>query len=136
MIVFRREIRYLCSGVSAALVNLSILYILTDLLEIWYLISSVLALTVAIFVSFLLQKFWTFNDSCCRRIKKQFFIFYGVVICNLVVNIILMKLLVERFYLHYMIAQIFSGGFIAIYTFIFYRRIFVSPDRKSTEVPL
>ena len=58
-----RIVRFLISGSSAAGINLGTLFVLTHFFDVWYLLSSVVAFSVSFFVSFTLQKFWTFNDA-------------------------------------------------------------------------
>ncbi len=68
---YKRIIRYLISGGTAALTDLVLLYILADKLGIWYMYSVVLAFAVAFFVSFFLQKFWTFEDNGTSKAHRQ-----------------------------------------------------------------
>ena len=66
-IKYKRPIKYLIAGGTAASVDLSLLYFFTDILKIWYIISACLAFSVAFFVSFFLQKILNFK----KKKKKQ-----------------------------------------------------------------
>src|SRR3989338_4767276 len=68
-------VKYLFAGGTAAAVNLMLLYVLTDIIGVWYLTSSVVAFIASFITSFVLQKFWTFRDPGLGRIKKQFAIY-------------------------------------------------------------
>ena len=66
-----RFLRFLISGGTAAVVDLLFLYVLTDGIHMWYLLSSVLAFLAAFSVSFTLQKRWTFRDRSNDRLHVQ-----------------------------------------------------------------
>lgn len=59
---FGQLIRYGISGVTGICINILTLYILTDIVGLWYLMSAVLAFCVTLIVTFSLQKYWTFKD--------------------------------------------------------------------------
>ena len=119
--------RYIVAGGTAALVNLATLYILTEWLDWWYLFSSIVAFGIAFIVSFNLQKFWTFKEKSLNRLQRQFIFYLLVILSNLAINTFLLYLLVEKFSLPYLIAQIITGGLLAIFSFSIYHRIFFNP---------
>ena len=59
----KHAIKYYAVGGSGVLVNLGILYALTDLAGYWYLASQVIAISVSISSNFLFNRFWTFSGS-------------------------------------------------------------------------
>lgn len=122
-----KVLKYLISGGSAAVVNLSVLYISTDILHVWYLASSVLANIIAFFVSFFLQKFWTFNNASVELVKKQLALYLLVAVINLGINTLLMFVFVEYAQLHYLLAQIVTSGLIAIESFFVYQHFIFMP---------
>jgi putative flippase GtrA len=121
---YRRAVKYVIAGGTAAAVDIGILYILTDLAHIWYLLSAVLAFAVAFVVSFTLQKFWTFRDRSTENLHAQAGLYLAVALFNLCLNTALMYLLVDIFDIWYVFSQIFVGIFIASFSFFIYR-IFV-----------
>jgi putative flippase GtrA len=110
--------RFLISGSIGAVVNLGLLFSLTSWLELWYLASAVIAFIVAMFASFTLQKFWTFRDNNLDRVSNQFRFFVSIAVFNLGLNTLLMYLFVDGTGLHYLLAQVFAGGLIAIWSFL------------------
>jgi len=114
-------IRFIISGCIATVVNLAILYVLTDIFGIWYLISAVVSFLAAFFVSFSLQKFWTFGDRDTNQLHLQavkYFIFSSI---NLVLNTIMIYIFTDFFGIWYILSQIFTAAIIAIESFIIYR---------------
>lgn len=116
-------VKYLISGGTAAATDLVLLYILTDILGIYYLLSASLAFIVAFFVSFFLQKFWTFRDNRRDKMYQQMTIYFIVGLTNLGINTGGMYLLVSKMIIPYLLAQIIMGLIIAIGSFLIYRFI-------------
>lgn len=122
-------IRYLMSGAAAAASNLAVLFILVHFIRMYYLSASIVAFVASVAVSFTLQKFWTFQDSLTHDMRAQFVRYSAVVLTNLVLNIALMYLLVEKVGLWYLFAQVLTTGTIAIVGYIGYKR-FVFRERS------
>ena len=117
----REKLRFLTSGGIAFSVNISFLYLLTDVLGVWYLFSSMLASISAFFVSFTMQKFWTFQSKDKKGVTKELFLTLLLVLFNLCVNTVLMYLFVEYIHLHYITAQIVAAIILAIETYFVYK---------------
>jgi len=121
LLKYKRIIKYLIAGGTAAFVDLGLLYFFTDILEIWYLISASLAFIIAFFVSFFLQKFWTFRDRDKEIMYKQMGLYLVVAIVNLLINAALMYIFVDGFKIWYMLAQFLISGLIAIESYWVYK---------------
>lgn len=119
-----RIIRYLFAGGAGFLVHLGVLFALSELLDVWYLLATTTGFIVAFVVSFSLQKFWTFRNNSIEKIKKQSVQYLFVAVLNLVMNNLLMFLLVEVAHLWQVYAQILTSGTIAIFSFVIYSFIF------------
>ncbi|HWO06982.1 MAG TPA: GtrA family protein [Candidatus Paceibacterota bacterium] len=128
-----RPIRFLFSGGVGFVTVLSMLYILTDIVGIWYLFSFVIAFLIGTTVSFVLQKFFTFGDGTfgARRVSGQAAVYISLAVFNLGVNSLLLYLLVEYAGLHYLVVQFFVSLMIAVWNFLCYRYIFRSIELQS-----
>lgn len=129
--------KFIISGGTAAVTNLSVVYIFTDILHVFYLVSSGVAFAASFSVSFMLQKFWTFSNPSLEVVHKQLGIALLVASGNLVLNTFLMYCFVEYVGFHYLFAQIATSGVIALETFFVYQHvIFVArpglPIKKET----
>ena len=113
-----RVIKYLIAGGTATLVNLLILYTLTEFFQLWYLLYSALGFITSFFVSFYLQKFWTFRDKDKEKIYQQLKMYFIVALANLGLNTGLMYFSVEILKFWYLLAQIFISGLIAIENYL------------------
>ena len=121
--IFKKNIlaRYLVAGFTGAGTNIGLLYILTDIVGIWYLYSSAMSFVVAVVVSFMLQKFWTFADQNVEKVHHQFARFLGVALFGIIINTACMFFLVDVIGLWYILAQIITGALIAIINFLMYK---------------
>ena len=55
--------KYYAVGASGVLVNLGLLFILTEYVGLWYFLSYTLAISASITSNFILNKLWTFKGS-------------------------------------------------------------------------
>lgn len=132
--MFRRSLffRYVFSGGSAAAIDIGLLYALTTYLKIYYLAAASFAMTVSFLIRFLLQKYVTFKDDN-NHIKKQFISYSLLYAMSLFATNVLLYLLVEKFGLSVLPAQIFSILSIASASFFVYKLlIFKSPHNTKT----
>lgn len=118
-----RLARFIISGGTATAINLGVIFLLTHVLGLWYLTSSVIAFMVAFFVSFTLQKFWTFEDASRSRLRSQASLYLIVILIGLGINTTLIYTLVEYAQLHYLVAQLISGVLIAVMNYFSYKHL-------------
>ncbi len=119
-----RLVRYLISGGTAAVLDLGLLYFFTDILLIHYLTSAILAFVLTFFVSFMLQKFWTFQDDSTERVHTQAFFYFLMAFINLGLNTVLMYLFVDVGKFWYLGSQFLASGLLAFESF-FVSRLFI-----------
>lgn len=115
--------KYVVSGGSSACVNLGTLYLLTEYAHVHYLQSAVVSFIIAFFISFLLQKFWTFKDMRKEVVHWQMILFLGLSLINLLVNTLFIYSLVEYVHLWYLAAAVVSGALLAVSNFFIYKHV-------------
>jgi putative flippase GtrA len=110
-------IRYSIGGWLGALIDLWCLYLFTDIVGIHYLISSVLAFVISVSFGFFFQKYFTFQDYQKETWIQliRFAVFQG---CGKVIDIILLWLLVEKFWWWYLAVSVFNKVLIFIRNFV------------------
>jgi len=124
-------IKFIISGTTAAVTDLALLYFFTDILGLWYLLSAILAFIIAYFVSFSLQKFWTFRDNSQKKIYQQMSLYFLVGVVNLGANSWAMYILVDKFRVWYILAQVIISGFLAVSNFLIYKLIIFKKRKKD-----
>ena len=58
----KHEVQFYIVGASGVLVNLGILYILTDIGGFWYVASQIIAISISITTNFFFNRYWTFGS--------------------------------------------------------------------------
>ena len=119
---FLRIYKFAVTGVTATLTDLILLYIFTDVFHFWYVISVAVAYIIATAISFILQKFWTFEEKETANIRKQGTIFFIVAAISWAVNTYTVFALVEYANIYYLLAQIIVSAFIAVSNYIIYKK--------------
>lgn len=116
-------IRYLFAGGLAVSSNLLILFVLVHYFEVWYLTSAIISFCSAVVISYLLNKFFVFNNYSRKNIHKQFTIFFIFQLTMLGVNTLLMYVFVDIISIWYMLAQAISSLTTAVINYIFFNKI-------------
>jgi dolichol-phosphate mannosyltransferase len=111
----KQAIKYYTVGGSGVLVNLGILYALTDLAGYWYIASQIIAISVSITSNFLFNRFWTFGESIeDQRNSVMYLKFLIVSLIGMGIQLGITFVLVENISLYYMYAAgigiIIAGG--------------------------
>lgn len=119
----RKVFKFLISGGSAAVVTIITLFVLTDLIGIWYVLSSAIAFMFGFLVSFTLQKFWTFQDMRKDKAKSQAVFYFIVTVINLGLNTLGIFLFVDYLNFHYLLAQFIVAMLLACITYFIYSKL-------------
>lgn len=123
--------RFIICGGMAFSANIALLFLFTNEFGFWYLTSSVIAFTGALFVSFLMQKYWTFRSSEHGAVVTEAWMTIILALINLILNTVLMYIFVELVHVYYLLAQVLAAGIIAIETYFVYKNI-IFIDRTHT----
>ena len=123
MLITEQFIKYIIAGVIVAIFNLSFLYLLTELFNFWYILSITISFPLVFLLSFLLQKFWTFQNKSVSVIKKQAFQHLLMAVFNIIFNLCGVYILVEFFSVWYMLAQFIILVILSIISFVLYKFI-------------
>lgn len=124
---FDRVVRFIFSGGAAMGMTLAILYALTEFVHVWYLYSTMIAWCFGFFTSFMLQKFWTFEDSYATAPAGQAMKYFFLQAFNAVLNVAGMYLFVSILGVWYMFAQVLLGVVLALWTYVILRQ-FIFPN--------
>lgn len=128
LIVGKQFVRFAISGVTAMVVGMVVLFVLTDVFHIWYLASSATAFVATFIVAFSLQKFWSFQNKALAPIHKQVSLSLIVTVGNFFLNAGSMYVLVDRLHIHYFISQIFTYGLFGLLDFLIYKFVIFKND--------
>lgn len=110
-------------GGLAFVIDYTLLYILTEFLEVHYLISSVISFTVSVIFNYIMSIKWVFDVNRKQGVK-EFVVFVVLSIIGLGINSLIMYLMVDIMSIYYMISKLVSTAVVMVYNFIT-RKIFV-----------
>ncbi len=110
--------KFFFSGLIGVIVNISILYTLTDLFLMHYLISAICAAVIASTCNFVLNKTWTFKEEIEDDFWEKYFKFGVVRVFVIFISLVLLFLLTEYLHLYYLISQFISITLMGIISFL------------------
>lgn len=116
--------RFLSVGSICIILNLSILYILTDFFKVYYLLSCCIALLLVNYIGFKLNKTFTFLDGIPRARAESFwqFLRYNAVsIVSFLMGISQMYILVDVFDVWYIYANMLVAVIMAFVNFFMHK---------------
>lgn len=86
--------RYAIVGGIGGLIQTATLYVWVDILGLThvYLLGAMLGFSIALAVTFLLQKFWTFRGKASQRTKREFMFYTAFALGSLLATMLLLEL--------------------------------------------
>jgi len=101
-------IKFAIAGAIFAVINILILYILTDFLGIYYILSAIIAFFLGSTGNFLLNKAWTFKEKLHKDFLKKYIKAMLVNTSAVVITIATLYALTEFLNIYYLISQIIA----------------------------
>ena len=117
----RRMAQFAAVGVSGVLVNLGILWALTDYAGIYYLLSAVASIEASIVSNFVLNDVWTFRDrkeSGVTQWMKRLGKFNLISLPAFPMQLVVMGILKEFFGMYYLLAALMGILVVFIWNFV------------------
>ena len=110
-------IRYFFVGGVAAVVNIGMLFIFTDVCHIYYLVSNIISFTLGLIVNYILSKLLVFQDKVSLSTSKEFIIYAIIGVVGLGIDTLLMSIFTDTFNVYYMLSKIISTLLVFIWNF-------------------
>jgi dolichol-phosphate mannosyltransferase len=105
----RNIIKFGIVGITGIFVNTGILYILSEIFNIFYLISSVIAIELSIINNFVWNDVWTFGNEKNQkisRVTRRFLSYQIVSIGGILINVCVLFFLTEVLGVYYLISNL------------------------------
>ena len=109
--------RFVINGGLSFVVDFGLLYLLTDIFHVNYLLSAGISFTASVIFNYILCVKWVFKGAEEQDAKSKL-IFVGSSVIGLGLNEILMWLFVSIFGLHYLLAKIIATGIVMIWNYV------------------
>ena len=104
-------------GIVTAILNVFILYFLTEIFKLYYLYSALASFLIATFVCFILNKKYTFNEAINLNFIDRLTSFFMINLSTLIVNLLILHYLTENFRIYYLFSQLISLAVVAVLNF-------------------
>tara|TARA_Y100000296_G_C5155648_1_gene248901 strand:+ start:1289 stop:1669 length:381 start_codon:yes stop_codon:yes gene_type:complete len=112
----RRLIRFLLVGGTATFITWSLIYILNNVMALFYIPVVIFAEAIGYTYNFFMNKFFTFKQYS-NNYKRQASIFTGVSIGGILLNTAIIIFIVENFGIQAHLAKLISAIFVAFYSY-------------------
>ena len=126
---YKTRLKYMSLGLFGEIVDFALLFILTSFLNVFYLLSTIIAYVAGMFTNFYLHKNYTFKyrTTTFWGFLLSFFKYTLISITGLVITVILMSIFVELFGLHYLLAKLISGVVVFFINYSWHSNILSPP---------
>ena len=124
-------IKYVIVGFVGTALDFGLLYILVEFGHLYYLFGAVTSVAIVLWISFSLNKYWTFQNfekKYFRQIAK-YLVSHAIA---LGINLVILAFLVEVFHFWYLFAKVFATVGAAITNFLLVKKfIFFAKNEKN-----
>jgi len=116
----KQFIRFFCIGGSCAILTLVLMYVLTTLLNVHYIISTIIVWFSTNFIGFYFNKKYTFKTHK-SYFWRELYKYYGVMLSSCFLNVGLMYFFVSLLSIWYLLANVIVIGILFFYNFLMHK---------------
>lgn len=109
-------IRFGVVGFSGLLIDFGFTYLFKDKLKVNKYAANIIGFGIAVCSNFILNKFWTFEDSSGTYFV-QFSLFFGIALVGLLINQSILFATHEYFKIRFYFAKVFAIGVVTLWNF-------------------
>ncbi|ACL70629.1 GtrA family protein [Halothermothrix orenii] len=111
-------IKFSLVGLSGVVVNMAV-YSSLLYFDVYYLVAAVISFIVAVTNNFYWNFIWTFKGRAAHKtVARKYIDFFVISLINFGVNLISLRILVEAFSLHKVLAQLVAIGIASLLNFL------------------
>lgn len=128
--LFLQIIKFGFVGAVAFIIDYGLMVLLTEVFNIYSLISAAISFTVSVIFNYIASIKWVFDVDNERNSKsKQLIVFIILSVIGLIINELIMWLMDTKFSIHYMISKLVATFIVMVWNFIT-RKLFLEEKRK------
>ncbi|MDR1723760.1 MAG: GtrA family protein [Tannerella sp.] len=122
-------VRYTFVGGLAFLIDFGLLFVLTEYVQMYYLVSASISFIAGLITNYLLSKIWVFDQASIPNRGVEFIIFALIGLVGLGLNNLFLWLLTEFLSIHYIISKIITT--VIVYFWNFFARKIILFTKKT-----
>jgi len=115
--------KYLFFSIIATLTDILILYILTSIFGIYYLVSATISYIIGMFIAFYGNLKYTFERNHNKKVYNQFINFTIISLVGLILNLFFIKVLTNNFGIWYIYSKIIAVVIIFFIKYFTHKKI-------------
>lgn len=105
-------------GILAFFIDYGLMIFCTEVLDIYYLWSSLISFTVSVIFNYIMSVKWVFNVDNGKTQTQNFAFFITFSVIGLGLNQLFMWLGVDKIGINYMIVKLFATGVVMVFNYI------------------
>lgn len=110
--------RYVIVGGLSFIVDYGLLYVLTEYVGLYYIVSATLSFIVGLTVNYYISVRWVFGQSKLQNKPVEFSIYAIIGIIGLLFNNILMYIFTDLFHVYYLFSKLITAAIVLIWNFV------------------
>lgn len=116
--IFIQFFRYTLVGGLAFVVDLGLLFLLTEYAHLYYLVSATLSFLMGLLVNYILSTQWIFRSSKIKNKKIEFILFGLIGVIGLGLNIVLLYFFTDLIGLYYILSKLITAILVYAWNFL------------------
>lgn len=124
MRIFKQLLKFGVVGGIAFIIDYSVLFICTEFIGIYYLVSSLISFLVSTIFNYIASIQWVFDVNQEKSQRKNFVLFIVFSVIGLGLNQLIMWFGVDILHIYYMLVKIGATAIVMVFNFIT-RKIFL-----------
>ena len=130
---FLQLLRYGFVGGVAFAVDFGLLYILTEYVNLHFLLSATISFIAGLLINYFLSKRWVFNKSSVKNKSTEFWIFALIGIVGLGINNLFLWVFTIYVSVHYMASKIITTVIVFFWNFLARKYILFNTTDKQEK---
>ncbi|WP_294477383.1 GtrA family protein [uncultured Bacteroides sp.] len=122
-------VRYAFVGGLAFVVDFGLLYVLTEYLSLYYILSASLSFIVGLLINYFISILWVFSDYKSSNRVAEFIYFALIGIVGLLLNVFILWLITEFFDIYYMYSKLIAAVVVYLWNFLARKYFLFSKNR-------
>lgn len=128
--LFLQIVKFGFVGAIAFVIDYGLMVLLTEVFNIYSLISAAISFTVSVIFNYIASVKWVFDvDNEKNSKSKQLIVFIILSVIGLIINELIMWVMDVKFSIHYMISKLVATFVVMVWNFIT-RKLFLEEKRK------
>lgn len=128
--LFLQIVKFGLVGAIAFVIDYGLMVLLTEVFNIYSLISAAISFTVSVIFNYIASVKWVFDvDNEKNSKSKQLIVFIILSVIGLIINELIMWVMDVKFSIHYMISKLVATFVVMVWNFIT-RKLFLEEKRK------